>query len=158
MCSNHGSCDTDGNCACDEGYYNINCLNHCTESTCHHRGNCTDRGYCLCFNGFSGDYCENPKTTYQPNSLIFRIVMGSVVFILLVLVAYLIYSLFKRKTKRQYSLLPQGPSDENENEEEQGTGMASALFLEREETPQENDKGEIGVVPTVILDTGSDSE
>jgi hypothetical protein len=57
-CSDHGHCDSTGQCTCENGYFGETCTTYCNqEYTCHNNGHCSDAGTCICATGYLGSEC-----------------------------------------------------------------------------------------------------
>jgi hypothetical protein len=62
-CSGQGSCDADGNCACDDGFVGADCSIACDASMdCFGHGVCTSTGTCICDAGWAADGVGNCST------------------------------------------------------------------------------------------------
>mmetsp|Transcript_24246 Transcript_24246/g.42942 ORF Transcript_24246/g.42942 Transcript_24246/m.42942 type:complete len:1794 (-) Transcript_24246:192-5573(-) len=59
FCSDHGTCQEDGQCICDKGFTGQGCNERYCIDNCLGHGECdSESGTCSCHEGYMGDYCQ----------------------------------------------------------------------------------------------------
>jgi hypothetical protein len=97
-CNNHGQCNDDNECECDEGYFGRRCENERVCSPACENGVCGDEYKCVCNPGYTGDRCEKkaPNNSSRARAaiavIVILIVVGSIV-----LASFLLFRYYKKK-------------------------------------------------------------